>query len=242
MEKHLNGQVALVTGGSKGIGLGVARALMAQGVHVAITGRHADALAVAERELRGAGSGRCKALAVDVRDYAAVTRAIADITADFGGLDVVVNNAGVGVFAKVAEMTPQQWADVIDTNLTGVFNVCRASLDALRARGGGYILNISSLAGRNTFIGAAAYCASKAGLNAFGETLMLEVRYDNIKVSTIAPGSVATGFSGMNAGSEADWKIAPADIGEMVVDLLQMDARTLPSYVEMRPAKPPRKS
>lgn len=242
MEKNLNGQVALVTGGSKGIGLGVARALMAEGVNVAITGRHADTLAAAERDLSGAGSGRCKAFAVDVRDYDAVTRAVDSIASDFGGLDVVVNNAGVGVFAKVAEMTPQQWADVIGTNLTGVFNVCRASLGALRARGGGYILNISSLAGRNTFIGAAAYCASKAGLNAFGETLMLEVRYDNIKVSTIAPGSVATNFSGMNAGAESDWKIAPGDIGEMVVDLVKMDVRTLPSYIEMRPSRPPRKS
>lgn len=241
MKKNLSGQVALVTGGSKGIGLGVARALVAEGVHVAITGRHQDTLAAAERELSGAGPGRCLVLNVDVRDFDAVNGAIGTIATTFGGLDVVVNNAGVGVFAKVAEMTPQQWADVIDTNLTGVFNVCRASLDALRTRGGGYILNVSSLAGRNTFVGAAAYCASKAGLNAFGETMMLEVRHDNIKVTTIAPGSVATSFSGMSAGSEADWKITPADIGEMVVDLLRMDTRTLPSYVEMRPSKPPKK-
>lgn len=242
MKKNLSGQVALVTGGSKGIGLGVAHALIAQGMHVAITGRHQDTLSSAERELSGAGPGRCLALDVDVRDFDAVSRAVTTITTTFGGLDVVVNNAGVGVFAKVAEMSPQQWADVIDTNLTGVFNVTRATLEALRLRGGGYILSVSSLAGRNTFVGAAAYCASKAGLNAFGETLMLEVRHDNIKVTTIAPGSVATSFSGMNAGSDADWKIAPADIGEMVVDLLLMDSRTLPSYVEMRPSKPPRKS
>jgi NAD(P)-dependent dehydrogenase (short-subunit alcohol dehydrogenase family) len=241
MKKELRGQVALVTGGSKGIGFGIARALAAEGMDVVITGRTQASLVEASGRLADAGPGRVEALAIDVRDFEAVVRGVEAAVARFGGLDVVVNNAGVGTFVAVSEMTPTQWASVIDTNLTGVFNVCRASLDALRRRGGGYIINISSLAGKNTFVGAAAYCASKAGLNAFSETLMQEVRHDNIKVSTIAPGSVATGFSGGDESKGTDWKIAPADIADQVLSLLRMDTRSLPSYIEMRPSKPPRK-
>jgi NAD(P)-dependent dehydrogenase (short-subunit alcohol dehydrogenase family) len=138
-------------------------------------------------------------------------------------------------------MTPAQWSQTIDTNLTGPFNVSQASLAELKRRGGGYIFNISSLAGKNAFVGAAAYCASKAGLNAFAEVLNQEVRHDNIKVTTIAPGSVSTGFGGGDETKGADWKIAPADIGDMVVDLLELDTRSLPSYIELRPSKPPKK-
>ena len=158
-----------------------------------------------------------------------------------GGIDVLVNNAGVGVFAPVADMTPAQWSDIIDTNLTGVYNCCHVALPLLRKRGGGYIINISSLAGKNSFVGAAAYCASKAGLNAFSETLMLEVRQDNIRVTYIMPGSVATGFAGGDEAKGADWKIATSDIAEIVTDLLHMNPRTLPSRVEVRPSRPPAK-
>ena len=241
MKKALRGQVALVTGGSKGIGLGIAAALVAQGVDVVITGRSESSLADATRRLHGAGDGRVKALSLDVRDYAAAGKAVAAAVAAFGGLDVVVNNAGAGTFVNVADMTPSQWSDIIDTNLTGVFNVCSASLAELRRRGGGYIFNISSLAGKNAFVGASAYCASKAGLNAFAEVLNQEVRHDNIKVTTIAPGSVATGFAGGDEVKGAEWKIGPADIGDMVVDLLELDTRSLPSYIELRPSKPPKK-
>ncbi len=240
MKKELRGQVALVTGGSKGIGLGIARALVAQGVHVAITGRGASSLDDAKRALEGLSGGQVLTLAVDVRDHAGMTAAVGDIVARFGGLDIVVNNAGMGTFVPVSEMTHEAWTALIDTNLTGVFNTCRAAIPALRARGGGYIINISSLAGKNAFVGAAAYCASKAGLNAFSETLMLEVRHDNIRVTCIAPGSVATGFSG-SAEAGAEWKIGPADIGDMVRDLLELDTRSLPSYIELRPSKPPKK-
>ena len=241
MKKALRGQVALITGGSRGIGFGIAHALVAQGVDVVITGRGESSLADATRKLEAVAAGRVKALSIDVRDYAAAVRAVATAVSSFGGLDVVINNAGVGAFVNVADMTPSQWSDTIDTNLTGVFNISQASLAELRRRGGGYIINISSLAGKNAFVGAAAYCASKAGLNAFAEVLNQEVRHDNIKVTTIAPGSVSTGFAGGDEAKGADWKIAPADIGDMVVDLLELDTRSLPSYIELRPAKPPKK-
>src|SRR5207249_4963722 len=150
----------------------------------------------------------------------------------------LINNAGVGVFADVASMTPDQWADVIETNLTGPFNACHASLPHMRRRGGGFIINISSLAGDNPFVNGAAYCASKAGLNAFSEALMQEVRYDNIRVSYVLPGSVATGFSGSEPSAGSDWKIAPEDVAEVVLDLLKLNPRSLPSRVELRPSKP----
>jgi 3-oxoacyl-[acyl-carrier protein] reductase len=234
----MRGKVALVTGGSRGIGLAIARALAAAGADVAVTGRDAARLSSARKALEGAGPARVETLETDVRDYPAVEGAIASVVARFGGLDVLVNNAGVGVFADVAEMTPGQWADVIDTNLTGVFNACHAAIPHLRKRRGGFIINISSLAGKNPFAGAAAYCASKAGLNAFSEALMQEVRYDDIRVSYVLPGSVATAFSTNDPQKGADWKISPEEVAEVVLNLLRHPARSLPSRVELRPSKP----
>jgi 3-oxoacyl-[acyl-carrier protein] reductase len=173
--------------------------------------------------------------------YDAVERAVAATVARFGGLDILINNAGVGVFADVVSMTPNQWADVIETNLTGPYNTCHASLPHMRRRGGGFIINISSLAGDNPFVNGAAYCASKAGLNAFSEALMQEVRYDNVRVSYVMPGSVATGFSGRAENAGADWKASSADVAEVVLNLLRQDPRSLVSRVELRPSKPPRK-
>jgi NAD(P)-dependent dehydrogenase (short-subunit alcohol dehydrogenase family) len=241
MKKELHGQSALVTGGSRGIGFGIAHALVTHGVNVALTGLNVSRLAEAKRRLEAAGGGRVETYAVDVRDHAAIVRTVNATVAAFGGLDVVVNNAGIGSFVHIADMTPAQWAEVIDTNVTGVFNVCNAALPALRQRGGGYIFNISSLAGKNPFVGAGAYCASKAALNQFSEVLNQEVRHDNIKVTNIAPGSVATAFAGGDEAHGSDWKIASSDIGEMVIDLLELDTRSLPSYIELRPSKPPKK-
>jgi NAD(P)-dependent dehydrogenase (short-subunit alcohol dehydrogenase family) len=237
MKQSLQSKVAFVTGGSRGIGFAIARALIAEGVHVAIAGRDQSHLAAARPQLEGAGPGSIETLHADVRQYADVERAIAATVDRFGGLDYVVNNAGVGTFVNVAEMTPEQWGHVIDTNLTGVFNVCHAAIPRLRQRGGGFIINISSLAGNNPFAGAAAYCASKSGLNAFSEALMQEVRYDGIRVSYVMPGSVATAFSG-DERRGAEWKIAPEDVAEIVTSLLRHDPRTLPSRVELRPSKP----
>jgi 3-oxoacyl-[acyl-carrier protein] reductase len=237
----LDGRVAIVTGGSRGIGLAIARSLVAAGVHVTMTGRDEGHLSAARSRLEGAGPGGLEALCADVRSYSDMERVATTTVARFGGLDFLVNNAGVGIFAHVADMTPAQWGEVIDTNLTGVFNACHAAIPHMRQRGGGFIVNISSLAGKNAFVGAGAYCASKAGLNAFSEALMQEVRYDNIRVSYVMPGSVATRFAGGDESRGADWKIAPEDVAEVVVNLLQHDPRTLPSRVEMRPSRPPRK-
>ena len=204
-----------------------------------MTGRSAEAhLSAARPRIESAGPGLVETLQADVRRYAEVERAIGATVARFGGLDILVNNAGVGIFAEVAEMTPEQFAEVIDTNLTGVFNACHAAIPQLRRREGGFIINISSLAGTNAFASAASYCASKAGLNAFSEALMQEVRYDGIRVSYIMPGSVATGFGRGDEVTGADWKIAPEEVADVVLNLLRHDRRSLPSRVELRPSKP----
>jgi len=234
----LRGKVAVVTGGSRGIGLAIARALVADGVQVAITGRSAAHLSSARPKIEAAGPGAVETLQADVRNHEAVRGAIDAAVARFGGLDILINNAGVGLFSDVASMTPAQWAEVIDTNLTGVFNACHAALPHLRRRGGGFIINISSLAGKNPFANGAAYCASKSGLNAFSEALMQEVRYDDVRVSYVMPGSVATAFSSGDEAKGADWKIAPEEVPEVVVNLLRHDPRSLPSRVELRPSKP----
>ena len=234
----LSGKVAFVTGGSRCIGLAIAEALARDGVNVAVTGRDAATLSAARRQIESSGSGRADTHVADVRHFAEVERAIEATVAQFGGLDIVINNAGVGGFVEVAEMTPVQWSEIIDTNLTGVFNTCHAALPHLRRRGGGFIINISSLAGKNPFAGGAAYCASKSGLNAFSEALMQEVRYDGIRVSYVLPGSVATGFSSGDASRGADWKISSEEVADVVMDLLRMNPRSLASRVELRPSKP----
>jgi 3-oxoacyl-[acyl-carrier protein] reductase len=233
-ERALAGKVTLVTGGSRGIGYAIAEGLTAQGATAVITGRNTKDLETARQRLGGA----TLAVAADVRKPEDAERAVGEAVARFGGLDVLVNNAGVGLFNNAADMTVAEWQSTLETNLSGVFYCCHAAIPHLRTRGGGWIINISSLAGKNAFAGGAAYCASKAGLNAFSEALMQEVRYDNIRVSYVMPGSVATGFSGRGAGGQADWKIQPQDVAEVVVDLLLMPARSLPSRVELRPSKP----
>ena len=233
----VDGKVAIVTGGSRGIGFAIARALVAQGVHVTITGVDEARLSEARRRIQGSGPGGVEALPADVRRYDEVERMIAATVSRFGGLDFLINNAGVGHFADVAEMSPDQWSRVIDTNLTGVFYACHAAIPHLRQRGGGFIINISSLAGKNAFAGGAAYCASKSALNAFSEALMQEVRYDDIRVSYVMPGSVATGFSGDETRG-ADWKTSAAEVADVVLNLLRHDPRSLPSRVELRPSKP----
>ena len=234
----LQGQVAIVTGGSRGIGLAIARALVGAGVNIAVLGRDESQLSRARRDIERAGPGSVETLGADVREYADVERAVEATVARFGGLDVLVNNAGIGIFTKVADMTPDQWAEVIGTNLTGVFNCCHAAIPHMRRRGSGFIINISSLAGKNAFPGAAAYCSSKAGLNAFSEALMQEVRYDDIRVSYVMPGSVATRFAGQDDVQGAQWKTAPEDVADVVLSLLRHDPRSLPSRVELRPSKP----
>jgi 3-oxoacyl-[acyl-carrier protein] reductase len=233
----LDNIIAVVTGGSRGIGLAIAEALTSKGARVVVTGRdrpHLDA-AVAKLGDRG------RALQADVTSADDAARAVNLAVEQFGGLDVLVNNAGVGIFGNVADLPLDDWRLILETNLTGAFYCSRAAIPHLKRRGGGWIINISSLAGNNPFAGGAAYCASKAGLNAFSEALMQEVRYDNIRVSYIMPGSVATGFSGRGDSGVADWKIAPEDVADIVVDLVTFPARSLPSRIELRPSRPPKK-
>jgi 3-oxoacyl-[acyl-carrier protein] reductase len=237
----LSGKVAIVTGGSRGIGFAIAAGFVAEGMHVTVTGRDERHLDTARGRLAGAGPGTFDAERADVRSYADVERVVSGVVTRRGGVDVLVNNAGVGIFAHVADMTPEQWSAIIDTNLTGVYYCCHAVLPHLKARGGGYIVNISSLAGTNAFVGAGAYCASKAGLNSFSEALMQEVRHDNIRVSYVMPGSVATGFTGGDETRGADWKISGSDVAEVVIDLLRLPPRSMASRVELRPSRPPAK-
>ena len=239
---EFTGKVALVTGGSRGIGLAIARALVERGAQVAITGTSDATLRTGAAALEPvAGASAVLSIRADVRRHEQVEQAIERVAAHFGGLDVLVNNAGVGVFRSVADMTVDEWHRVIDTNLSGVFYCCHAALPHLRKRGGGWIINISSLSGKNPFPEAAAYCASKAALNAFSEALMQEVRHDGIRVAYVLPGSVRTEFSGRTPGDHDMWKLAPADVAQVVADLMAHPSRSLPSRVEIRPARPPKK-
>jgi len=235
----LTGKVAFVTGGSRGIGLAIARAFVEQGAAVVITGTDNVRLDAASRDL-ASGGATVLPLRADVRRYQDVDAAMSDAVAKLGGLDVLVNNAGVGVFRSVATMSLDEWQRIIDTNVSGIFHCCRAALPHLRARGGGWIVNISSLSSTGPFADGAAYCASKAAVNVFSESLMQEVRHDGIRVACVLPGSVRTEFRGPSRGGD-DWKLAPEDVAAAVVGLLGHDPRSLPSRVEVRPARPPRK-
>ena len=231
--------VGIVTGGSKGIGLAIARAFLDRGMQVTISARKDAELAEAARGLKGGVN--VHTVPADVREPMDAQRVIDDTVKRFGGVDVLVNNAGIGKFASVADMSLDDWRQILETNLNGVFYCTRAAIPVMKARGGGFIINISSLAGKNPFVGGAAYCASKAGLNAFSEALMQEVRHDNIRVSYVLPGSVSTGFGDRGSSGEADWKLAPDDVARVVVDLIAHDQRSLPSRVEIRPSRPPQK-
>lgn len=230
---------ALVTGGTKGIGLAIADAMVAAGGHVMITGRNEAGVsrAVAALTKSAKGDGQAMGVVADVRDANAVLGAVNRAAEAFGSLDTLINNAGVGVFRGVEQMTDEEWHRVIDTNLTGVFYATRAAIPHLKRAGGGWIINIASLAGRNYFANAGAYCASKAGLVAFSEAVMLEHRNDNIRVSCIMPGSVATEFNGPGAHGDESWKLTGADIAAVVMDLLSTRSGALPSKVEIRPSR-----
>lgn len=231
---------AIVTGATKGIGFAIAAAILDMGGKVMITGRtEAGVNAAVDRLGAKAGdAARVAGRAVDVRDRMAVDTLVKDTVAQFGSLNTLINNAGVGVFTEVEQTSDEDWAQVIDTNLTGVFYCTRAAIPALRAAKGAWIINIASLAGRNYFAKAAAYCASKAGVVAFSEAVMLEVRNDDIRVSVVMPGSVATEFAGPSVKTEDEsWKLTSEDIAQTVVDLLRHPGRSLPSKVEIRPAR-----
>lgn len=233
---NLNKKVAYITGGSKGIGYGIAKILLENGMRVAITSRSLDAAREAAQSL-SAGGSNVLALQSDVGSLASEQETVKAITDHFGQLDVLVANAGVGHFAPIEELSEEDWKNTIDTNLTGVFNSVKSVIGALK-QSQGYIITIASLAGTNFFENGAAYNASKFGLVGFTQAIMLDLRRHGIKVSTIMPGSVATEFNN-HTPTEADaWKIQPEDIGQLVADLLRMNPRTLPSKIEVRPSVP----
>jgi NAD(P)-dependent dehydrogenase (short-subunit alcohol dehydrogenase family) len=234
----LSGKIAAVTGGTRGIGRAIAERLLRDGASVAICGRSAESTARAAGEMQPLG--KIYGCAADVTDPVQVRAFFEAVDREFGALDILVNNAGEGVFRKVAEMTPEEWHRNIDLNLNGPFYCSREALARFEKRGGGFIVNISSLAAKNAFSGGAGYNASKFGLNGFSEALMLDHRYDHVRVSTIMPGSVDTGFSGgpSKRSGDTSWMIASEDVAEAVVMVLRMPARTMVSRVEMRPSCP----
>ena len=236
---ELAGKVAVVTGGTRGIGRAIASALVKAGVQVAITARSEHDLAQTTSQLNQ--HGKAVGYVCDVRDYDQVKSTFARITKDFGSVDILVNNAGIGIFASVESMSVEDFRAVLETNVFGVFYCCHEAIPLMKRRGGGYIINISSLAGANPHPNMAAYNASKFGLNGFSEALMQEVRHDGIKVSYIMPGSVNTEFGGDEPGDAKSWQLQSEDIARVVMDLLEYPDRALPSRVEIRPSRPPKR-
>lgn len=237
----LTGKTAIVTGATKGIGRAIAESLVRAGVNVSISARHQGEIERAVKELNEPGNVRAAGFVCDVRDEAQVRSYFARSVETFGGVDILVNNAGVGQFGPVESTSGDDFRAVIETNLCGVFYCCHEAIPLMKQRGGGYIFNISSLAGTNAHPQMAAYNASKFGLNGFSEALMQEVRHDNIKVSYIMPGSVNTGFGGDEPSDEKSWQLQPQDVARAVMDLLSYPDRALASRIELRPSRPPKK-
>jgi 3-oxoacyl-[acyl-carrier protein] reductase len=236
MEPFFRGQHAVVTGATRGIGRAIAEHLLRAGAAVAICGRSQESVDRAVAEMKQSTGGDVFGAPADVSDWDQVARFFGAVESRFGSLDILVNNAGVGVFRPIQDMSRADWDRTVNVNLTGAFYCCHHALPLMRKRDSGYIIQISSLAGINAFAGGAAYNASKFGLNGFSEAIMQDLRYENIRVSYIMPGSVDTGFT--SSPDHADWKIAPVDIAEIVLSLLRMPSRTLVSRVEVRPSKP----
>ncbi len=237
----LSGKVAIVTGASKGIGQAIAASLCGAGADVVICSRNESEAAVAAEDLAELGGGRAIGLGVDVRDLDQVRKLVETAVGEFGGLDILIANAGIGGgFGPIDEIEPEEWHRVIDTNLTGVYYCCHEAVPQMKKRGGGWIITIGSLAGRNTFAGGSAYNASKFGLLGFTEAMMLDVRHDGIRVSSIMPGSVDTYFNDREPGRDS-WRLASDDVARTVMQLLEFPERALPSKIELRPSQPPRK-
>ena len=235
------GKTAVVTGSTKGIGKAIATELVRAGVNVIVSSRDSREVELTVAELNEIGRGRVAGSACDVRDYTQVGKLFETAVNTFGGVDILVNNAGIGIFGSVEEMVPEDFRAILETNVLGVYHCCHRAIPLMKQGGGGYIINISSLAGVNAHPRMAAYSASKFGLNGFTEALMQEVRHDGIKVSYIMPGSVNTHFGGDEPSDEQSWQLQPDDIARVVLDLLNHPDRSLPSRVEIRPSKPPKK-
>ena len=233
--QNIENKIALITGGSKGIGYGIAECMLKEGMRVAITSRSLEAATKAAQELKKIGKGQVLPIAADVRNGKSQQMAIDLISKTWGDVDVLIANAGLGHFGSIENMSESDWNETIDTNLTGVFHSVKSCLPSLK-KTKGFIITIASLAGTNFFAGGSAYNASKFGLVGFTQAIMLDLRNYGIRVSTIMPGSVATEFNNHQPSDQDAWKIQPEDIGQMVVDLLKLNSRTLPSKIEVRPS------
>lgn len=233
----LENKTALITGGSKGIGLGIAEAMLKEGMNVAITGRGESIKEIAAQLNTKAYVGRALGLVADVTHLNQMESAVHTVLSTWGILDVVVANAGVGHFAPIQELSADKWHQTIDTNLTGVFNTIKPVIEPL-SKSKGYFFTIASLAGTNFFASGSAYNASKFGLVGFTQAIMLDLRKLGIKVSTIMPGSVTSYFNDHIPSEKDSWKIQPEDIGQILVDILHLHPRTLPSKIEIRPSQP----
>lgn len=238
--KDLQDKVALITGGSKGIGYGIAEAFLKQGMKVAVTSRSLTNAQEVADELNKQYKGKALGIKADVRNYIDQQEAVRTTVEKFGHINVLIANAGLGHFGSIEDITDKQWKEVIDTNLTGVFYSIKSAVEELK-KTKGYFISISSLAGTNYFAGGSAYNASKFGLTGFTQAVMLDLRQYGIKTTTIMPGSVATHFNGHTPNEEDAWKIQKEDLGQLAVDLLKMRENALPSKVEIRPTTPPSK-
>lgn len=234
-------RVALVTGGNRGIGRAVVEALLARGDRVFFCGRSADTVEATKRELYVRYPGKVDARLCDVRDADAVAALVAWVVDEAGRLDVLVNNAGLGHFAPVDEMPVEQFREVIETNLLGAFHAIHAAAPVMRRQGSGWIFNIASLAAKNAFAGGAAYNASKFGLVGMSEASMLDLRHQGIRMAAICPGSVETEFGAGRMQDGQSWRLQPEDVAQVVTDLLDFPDRALPSLIEIRPSRPPKK-
>ncbi len=237
---ELQAKKAIVTGSTKGIGFAIAEALVREGVRLVVTARTDADVRKTVESLERAGGTKVVGTPCDVSRLEDVRQLMAFTVRELGGLDILVNNAGVGGFASIEEMTPELWRRTIGTNLDALFYTCHLAIPEMKKAGGGFIINIGSLAGKNAFAGGAAYNASKFGLIGFSEAIMQDVRQEDIQVAYIMPGSVDTDFGGPG-GPGSSWKIAPSDVAEVVVQTLKRHPRCLTSRIEMRPSKPPKK-
>lgn len=236
----MKNKTVIITGGTKGIGKAIALALLNQGMNVCVTGSTSGSVEQLTKEVQTQYTTQVMCEVCDVRNYERMHNLAHDVVARFGKIDILIANAGVGRFSSIDEMKVSDWNDTIDVNLTGVFNSVKATVDQIKSNKG-YIITIASLAGTNFFATGAAYNASKFGLVGFSQAIMLDLRRYGVKVTTIMPGSVSTHFNGNNPSEEDAWKIQPEDIAEIILDIIKMNPRTLPSKIEIRPSMPPSK-
>ncbi len=234
-------RVALVTGGSRGIGRAVVEALLERGFRVFFCGRSLEGVEATHRALYIRFPGRVAARLCDVRRQAEVDSLVAWVVEEAGRLDVLVNNAGLGHFAPVDELSGEQFREVLETNLFGAFYAIRAAAAPMKARGDGWIFNVASLAAKNAFAGGSAYNASKFGLVGLSEAAMLDLRHHGIRMAAICPGSVETDFAAGRMKDGTSWRLQPEDVAKVITDLLDFPARALPSLIEIRPSQPPKK-